>query len=66
MVSPTSSVSWCDSGSTMTLVAPRLNSMWKSKPRSLLVHWCCGMVDNLWSRKNLRVVVSFDDERVTP
>ena len=27
----------------------------KSKPKSLLIHWCCGTVDNHWSSKNFKL-----------
>jgi hypothetical protein len=27
----------------------------KSKPNSLLIHWCCGTVDKRWSNRNFKL-----------
>jgi hypothetical protein len=53
--SVTSSVSRRDKASATVLRRPGRYSMVKSKPKSLLIHWCYGMVERRWSSKNLRL-----------
>ena len=44
-----------DRASATVLRRPRQYSTVKSKPNSLLVHWCCGTVDKRWSRRNFKL-----------
>jgi hypothetical protein len=53
--SVTSSVSRRDMASATVLRRPGWYSMVKSKPKSLLIHWCCETVERHWSSKNLRL-----------
>ena len=49
------SVSWRDKASATMLRHPRRYSTAKSKPNSLLIHWCCGTVDKRWSNRNFKL-----------
>jgi hypothetical protein len=39
----------------MMFTAPDLYSTLKSKPRSFLTHWCCGIVKRRWSNKYFKL-----------
>jgi hypothetical protein len=49
------SVSRWDKAFTTTFLVLGQNSMRKSKPMSLLTHWCWGIVARHWSRRNFRL-----------
>jgi hypothetical protein len=49
------SVSRQDKASATVLRRPGRYLTVKSMPNSLLIHWCCGTVDKLWSRRNFKL-----------
>ena len=49
------SLSWRERASAVELRRPGRYSTVKSKPNSLLSHWCCGIVDIRWSRRYFRL-----------
>jgi hypothetical protein len=53
--SPASAVSRRESASATMFVAPDLYSTLKSNPRSLLAHWCYGIVERRWSNKYFKL-----------
>jgi hypothetical protein len=53
--SATSSVSRRERASTTVLRRPGRYSTVRSKPKSLLIHWCHGTVERRYSSKNFRL-----------